>query len=149
MNGRLKIDLGRVKSERQAIAVGSAPCQLEDSKVAESTSRTCCVDPVSWSICDRNTIINELWNALDVENRPPTLAQSVGLNRQLNTATLASGKSLMYMLDPMTRVGEELTRLGTTVHPYSVLSTFVCQLRSEYSFQKQLLEGQEPDRDEI
>lgn len=53
------------------------------------------------------------------------------------------------MLDCMTRMGEELTRLGTIVHPNFVMSTFVRQLHGDYSLAKQSLEEKEPDCNEM
>lgn len=53
------------------------------------------------------------------------------------------------MFDRMTSIGEELTRLWTTIHTNFVMSTIVRQFPSDHSFVKQLLEGQVRDRDEI
>lgn len=52
------------------------------------------------------------------------------------------------MLDRMTHIADELNRLGTTVLQSFVLSTFVLHLLNEYSFVRQLSEGQDFDRDE-
>lgn len=51
----------------------------------------------------------------------------------------------MSTLDRMTRTGNELTRLGTTVDPNYVMSTSV----RHWLMSIHLLEGQEPYRDEI
>lgn len=55
----------------------------------------------------------------------------------------------MLVLDRMTRIVQEIPRLGTTIHPNVAIGTFVRHLPSDYSFVKQSLEGQEPDREEI
>lgn len=55
----------------------------------------------------------------------------------------------MSRLDHMTRVEDEFTRLGTTIHPSFVLSIFVRQLPNGCSLVTQLLEGQDLNRDEI
>lgn len=55
----------------------------------------------------------------------------------------------MAMLDRMTKIGEDLTRLGTTIHPNSVMIRFVRQLPGDFSSEKHLLQGPDPDRHEI
>lgn len=148
LTGQLKMDLSCIRTEGQAISAGFSPRNFEDSKIAQYALRTCCTDHVFQSICRRHSFIHEIWEELDEVYRPRTLARRKDLQRQFKSASLQPGEDPRYMLDRMTRISEELARLGTTVHP-NVITRFLRQLPDEYSFEKQLLEGQEPDRDEV